>query len=451
MKTILNKKFGLFFILTIALFLSSCEAEDSFLESDYRGNFTPGIVSDYNLMLNALNLTSQFEGVPLEQMSDNIATTVALVNSENQAYTWQKQLYRPDETPHAWVVSYNKIHIFNTIYNEIDSAVDKDLSSNQDYVKLYKSEALLGRAMEHFFLLNLFSQPYSEANKTKPGIPYIDFADITKQIPPRETIEDTYNKIEADLLSAIPGLPDLNENNTRGSKIGAYGILARVYLFKGEWEKALTYTQLALDIKSDYNLYNEVASLPWRPTDISDAVYYNTNGGNGFLFYSVNISEELNNLYGPTDIRPFLYFIDFFDPTPLYGFQYFYSNKGVTIPELIVTKAELLIRLNRVQEGLDVINDFRNSRDLLGFASPFDTADKEEALNLVLDERRRELCISSLRWFDMRRLDMEGRMNTVTHTDFVTEEVFTLEPGSPRYTLQIPNAIINQEGFEQNP
>ena len=68
----------------------------------------------------------------------------------------------------------------------------------------------------------------------------------------------------------------------------------------------------------------------------------------------------------------------------------------------------------------------------------FTSANQADVLDEVLAERRRELPFHGLRWFDMRRLDMENRMPTVTRTTAQDVVVATLEPHSSKYTLQIP-------------
>jgi hypothetical protein len=62
-------------------------------------------------------------------------------------------------------------------------------------------------------------------------------------------------------------------------------------------------------------------------------------------------------------------------------------------------------------------------------------------LTWVLNERRREFIARPLRWFDSRRLAKEGRTPTVVRR--IGTDTYTLAPESKKYTLQIPQAVIN--------
>lgn len=69
-----------------------------------------------------------------------------------------------------------------------------------------------------------------------------------------------------------------------------------------------------------------------------------------------------------------------------------------------------------------------------------------------IKERAFELAYNGLRWFDMRRLDKEGMMETVHRYDADGNIIATLEPDSPKYTLQIPFEVMEYHSdWQQNP
>ncbi|MNE76119.1 SusD family protein [compost metagenome] len=95
---------------------------------------------------------------------------------------------------------------------------------------------------------------------------------------------------------------------------------------------------------------------------------------------------------------------------------------------------------NDLTKALSHLNQVRRNRYT---GTPIESRDftsgsQAAVLDEVLAERRRELPFNGLRWFDMRRLDMENRMPRVSRTTAQNVTVATLEPHSPRYTLQIP-------------
>jgi len=70
----------------------------------------------------------------------------------------------------------------------------------------------------------------------------------------------------------------------------------------------------------------------------------------------------------------------------------------------------------------------------------------DEALALVLMERRKETLFREVRWADLRRLNQDSG----TLRRIVGDTVYTLLPGDPRYAYPIPAEEINIGGIEQN-
>lgn len=430
---------------------SSCEPEEDFLQSDHNGVVTPNRVSDYDLLLNGLDVASSpsfFDVLPVMFMTDDMdlsANQVGRLSPEfYAAYIWNSFIYTTGTDPKAWTGPYKNIFTYNTILTGIDNAEDATTSKeNIKKVNTIKAEALLGRAYEHLILVNLFAQPYSVDNASTPGIPYMTVAEVNQPTPGRETLAETYAKIKTDLLDAIPFLPETNQNRTRGSKIGAYGLLARMSLYMGEYEDALEYSNMALDIKNDYLDYTPFFFPPFTPSENPDNVYSRTIGvGVGVL--NATASTSLLSLYGFLDARNLAFYSN-----ENYGFAFFSVDHGVSMPELILTKAEALVRTDDIKAAKTLLAEFQAKRDPL--ATPISTSDKETVLTLVLNERRKELIVKGLRFYDMRRLQLEGRVGDVQHST-VADEMVTLEEGSPRYTLAIPNAVISKnKGMEQNP
>src|SRR5690606_35483975 len=101
---------------------------------------------------------------------------------------------------------------------------------------------------------------------------------------------------------------------------------------------------------------------------------------------------------------------------------------------------------------MDIVNMVRQNRIKTAAYVDQTASSGEEALGLVLAERRRELAFSGLRWFDMKRLDREGRMPEVKRINPDTQEVYAvLTPGSANYTFEIPVRVqLFNPGMELN-
>jgi hypothetical protein len=153
----------------------------------------------------------------------------------------------------------------------------------------------------------------------------------------------------------------------------------------------------------------------------SDNFSYTTRGGTSFY---------------PTSATPYLKYI----------------NTGTSVPEMILIAAEGAARSNDLPAALQQLDNIRKYRFASSSYVPYQSTSQESVLQAVLQERSHELIYNELRWFDMRRLDKENRMDTVKRYDAQKNVVATLPPHSPHYTLQIPIQVINfNPDMPQNP
>jgi len=67
----------------------------------------------------------------------------------------------------------------------------------------------------------------------------------------------------------------------------------------------------------------------------------------------------------------------------------------------------------------------------------------------ILVERRKELVLRNVRWFDLRRLNKDPRL-AKTLLRKLNGQVYQLPPNDPRYTQYIPQSVIDLSGIEQN-
>jgi len=129
-----------------------------------------------------------------------------------------------------------------------------------------------------------------------------------------------------------------------------------------------------------------------------------------------------------------------------------YVNTGTSVQEMKLMIAEHAARNNELRTALQQLDELRSNRIAPASYTAFASTDQEAVLEQVLLERQHELGFSGLRWFDMRRLDREGRMGTIYRYDATGKVIATLEPHSNRYTLQIPLQVLSfNPGMSQNP
>ncbi|MGN6420409.1 MAG: RagB/SusD family nutrient uptake outer membrane protein [Pseudobacter sp.] len=422
-------------ILSIALFTTACEKE--FLDVDQPGVVAISSTVDYDMLLNSDDINGTFAW-PLLHLNDNFefAPNDAPTGAAGMIYTWQEQPYQ-DQDPVLWSFPYKAIYYANLVVNEVDGSTG---GSAPEKARL-KAEALLSRAYSHFCLVQLYAKPYNPATAANdPGIPYVTIADMYAKTPDRSTVKAVYEKLIADVTEALPNLPNTNIASFRGSKAAAYGLLARIYLHMKEYDKVITNADAALALKStvlDYTL----------PTFVMPALVNNSE----FLYLRVN--TELDHFFTAIltpDAEDLLPFSDSRrDLYAAFGYALLDSHYGITVPETLLSKAEALARKTTpdLNAALTILNNLHVKRDT--DHTNLSSSDKEEVIDWVVEERRRELLPSGIRWFDMRRLAAEGRTATVTRT--VGSDTYVLTPDSKKYTLQIPQSVINfNPGMPQN-
>ena len=230
----------------------------------------------------------------------------------------------------------------------------------------------------------------------------------------------------------------------------------------GDYTKAAQNAQLALDngpnAVRDYSAMsnsNEIGALHSRP----DAIYAK------FLRSTyVMLTPALDYLrsFNAKDLRlSFYYFTleDYSFNTRAYTFYSStnintYQNSGTTVAEMRLIIAEAAARANDLTTAIQQLDLVRKCRFRAADYVKYDPANpvQEDVLQKVLQERTFEFPFCGMRWFDMRRLDAEGRMPEVKRYDGRGNVIATLPAHSNKYTLQIPLQVMYfHPDWPQNP
>lgn len=444
-------------LLLSGLLLMSC---DKYLDVTPKGYTLLTTVTNYDQWMNDYELYNFNQTGSLilpSDIRDFPAITTPPTTSSELAYVWAAQ--HTGTTATLWQSQYEAISSYNTVIQGIDEAT----GGTEQQKKTIKAEAMMSRAFYYFYLVNQYGKSYdSTTASTDLAVPIVVSDDVAQTTPPRSTVKEVYDFIISDLNTALPDLPlDNNKNKYRGSKAAAYSLLARTYFFARNYTKAGEYAQLALENSygqtiTDYTSFTvatEIRPLAVRPDvifaratwgryepTIAHLKRFNTNDKRLRFFYS-----NLGNFTFPQ--RGLVYYA--------FGGQSgstIHDNLGTSIQEMVLILAEVAARNNNLDKALDLLADLREKRIPAANYVRFESTDEEEVLNKILEERELELPFNGLRWFDMRRLNAENRMPAVIRYNGVGDEIATLEPGSVRYTFQIPQAVIEfNPGMPQNP
>jgi hypothetical protein len=439
---------------------SSCE---NYLDIEPKGVVSPTSVEQLGELLNGKSVFGNTLRAATMMGDEHFVTDDEYSNFQKihkNGYSWMP-LYDEGDSDLDWKDTYSKIYLCNYVLSLIDDARLEE-KSELDRNKV-KAIALSTRSFEYFNLVNVYGAHFNpQTSSTDLAVPMLLKDDLKASLP-RSSVADIYNQILGDLLLAeeLFSSASLPEVRADQSKTGVYGTLSRVYTYRAEWSKAAEYASKALNnysVMYNYNDYTKETADETRNLNRTDNIemILMKNGTQSYCRGSETfLMDELVYLFEPNDLR-FLFFTVRND-----NGEYIYSPtnsanifplSGISTPEMYLNRAEANARLGNITEAMDDLLHLRKMRfdknaytDQAAFeaAIVLSASNSEEAIGLVLEERRRELMFLGLRWFDMKRLAVDGRYNkTLTRT--INGELHTLEPGSDKYVVNISPDIINQ-------
>lgn len=379
----------------------------------------------------------------LSDLQDEPSIVIPTTNANLLAYLWS-EYYNTEGAASFWADHYENINKYNTVLVGIDDATE---GTEEEKLSL-KAEALLGRAFEYLYLVNEYGSVYDDATADEDlAVPFVTSNSVGDPIPDRATVSEIYTHIITDIEAAIPDLPiDNRDNRIRGSVAAGYSVLSRVYLYMGDYNSAAANAQQAMDKTSaamlDFNEPYPVASdglVASRP----DAIYarafgYNRAASNDFMQTFDLDDLRLSLFYGNNDGWTFTER----GSTYIRNTSSFPMNRGTSVQEMKLIIAEAAVREGDLTTALQQLNEIRMLRFSEDNYEALVSDDQETVFDWVIRERKFEFAFNGLRWFDMRRLANEGRMPTVYRYDGEGNIIATLEPNSPKYTLQIPAQIL---------
>lgn len=451
------------FLLFVAITFSSCE---KFLEVTPKGKFIPKFIQDYEELSSNPSYSSNSNAM-LERLSDNIffrddRIISSLTQATTKAYKWMPEFYLSTETDSGWDPMYNNIFNANIIIENVTKLTDGTEKQRKEVL----GDAFFNRAYAYWCLVNLYAKDYNAGKAdTDLGVPLITVADLEAK-PTRATVAAVYELILQDLLKAKDQLPDEAKNVYRNNKTAAFALLARVYQSMDNFPEAKKYANMALALKStllDYNTLKfkdplkPLAGINGKPLNHQhpEMISLKTTGFANIL-RDHSISPDFSSVLDTKDLRYVFGFTKLDrngNPNPDKYALYIPSdlNFNIGVPEMMLISAESEARDGHIAPALKLLNDLRKKRFTEADYVDLTASTADDALKLVIDERRRELFGKGLRWFDMRRLDSDSRFRK-TYTRDNTATPYKLEAGSNIFVQQIPGNVMKiNPGILPNP
>ncbi|MEC3965798.1 RagB/SusD family nutrient uptake outer membrane protein [Flagellimonas halotolerans] len=326
----------------------------------------------------------------------------------NVGYFYENNLLATDtNVDNWWTASYTLIYAINRIIEGV-GASDTLLDTDKDR---FLGEAHFLRALLHFYLYQLYGE-----------IPYVESSDYTVNTNiQRNEIDHVHQRMVDDLKRAKDLLTMETGNTLRPNYWVASALLARTYLYQGQWELAQTEAvdlidhggyALALDVGEVF--LGDSPETLWHLGPISDGI--NTREAFTFVFETTPppnsaLSPFLIADFEENDARFNAWVGSVSDGEDTWYYPYKYKETAPTdrteeysilfrLAEVYLIAAEASIQLDRLSEGLYYLNAIRSRAGLVPLAG----GDKNSLLSAVEQERRIELFSEQgHRFFDLKR------------------------------------------------
>ena len=378
--------------------------------------------------------------------------------NEKNAYIWAKDVYQGINSFGDWTNRYRAVFYANNVLEGLEKLNEQD---DREIYRSIKGSALFFRAYAFFQLAQIFCEPYSSSSENSGyGIPLRLKSDINAPSS-RASIQDTYNQILSDLNQAVILLPKSTVVKTRPTKAAANALLSRLYLVMQDYKNALSSANSALeDSKAllDYNSLNTSPPFPFQRYN-GEVIFQSTTIYARVLASSrLIVDSTLYKSYSDFDLRKRLFFtasgVNKTFKGSYDGSSVYFS--GLANDELYLNKAECLARIGQIDESMNILNEFLATRwkiDPLTKKSYYTNQkakDQQDALNIVLSERRKELIFRNVRWTDLRRLNTSPQTSVSIYRK-LNGQTYELKPNSKNYTLPIQDDVIQLSGIPQNP
>lgn len=352
--------------------------------------------------------------------ADNLKTTVS--NSNLSEFEENEIFISNPYNLGIWSSAYNTIYKANAVLEGLDSST----SVTPELKDKLSGEARFLRAFTYFYLVNLYGDV--------PLVLSTNYRD--NAVVARNDSSTVYNQIIEDLERAIELLDTTFDSGERlrANKYTATALLGRVHLLLGNWELA---EQLSTQIIDATNVFELVAPEEVFLANSKEAIWQispfaggstsgNTNEGALFIMEdtrgSIALTENLVTSFDSIDARRNNWIGSFVSENTTYYFPFKYKIKLSTedwseysmvlrLGEQYLIRAEARAQQGKIAMAIEDLDKIRSRANLEELAEDRPNITKDELLDLILLERRRELFTEwGHRWLDLKRTGNAGEV-----------------------------------------
>lgn len=344
-----------------------------------------------------------------------------------------------DEFDAIWNYGYKVVNNATHMINGINELMESSETLEEDKILLnkYKAEAYGIRAFAYFHLVNVFGLPYGIDDNPHGGLVLMDETAIEpEENVSRSSVVETYAQIQKDIEKSLETYelvdPAYIDNEFYFNPAAVNALSARVKLYMKDYTGAIADAEKAIEIKG----VKDLESIPdqeylemWTSLTISDEDIFtivkseddnlSANSLNTLYgSYGGAVTQSLIDEFDENDIR--LSLIDGTHPKKFDGIES--SAATSNIPQFRVSEMKLIIA-----EASAMEDNFEDARKALFFTAQRNKAitsvddlpaTKEDLLNFIAKERKREFFTEGHRYYDARRTGEKITVANGKYTDF---------------------------------
>ena len=385
-----------------------------------------------------------------------------------------------------WDYYQQLVSYTNDIICNIDEIHVMDPSLTQEECNQWKAEAMILRAFGFFRLTQL----WGDAPLVLEVPPAITVDNVEEYYhlyyPNRSPRDQVYAQLVDDLTWAAQNAPDVQKSDKMLlSKAFAKGLLARIYAEKPirDWDKVIQYCNeiegMGFELENNYDdLWGYDDSDAYRNSkETIFEVHFSRAAGNWvFMMYHRNAYDPDSSYSWAKWTTPSRDLIDAFQkegdnvrynssivwdsctwsnyyPSDNYAFAHKVRTNANSIilmrlAEIYLLHAEALACTGKFSDAIQYVNRVRNR---VGLANAQTPSSEEEALDIILKERRFELAFEGFRFFDLARHDRI--IDIHNSAELAKDSYWQRRTPLTDYSILLPvptAALENNPSMEQN-
>lgn len=327
-----------------------------------------------------------------------------------------------------WSSAYNMIYMANSLLEGVKNS--EQLTEEVSF--RLEGEAKFIRGFTYFYLVNLYGE-----------VPLLLTTDYeVNALASQNSEEEVYQQIIEDLEDAIDFLrPEyIDGERTYVNRFVAIALMARVYLYKQQWEQAEILSSQVIAQTNQYELLENLDEVflanskeaIWQISPVGRAGSFSyTYEGNTFIINpilpalsSVKLEVDFVNSFETIDNR-MSHWIGYHEGVDSY-YAYKYKDRSsrdniteysmvFRLAEQYLIRAEARVMQGNLSEAITDVDKIRDRAGLELLANINPEINKEALLDSIMEERKKEFFTEwGHRWLDLKRT---GKAAEVLGTD----------------------------------